>query len=260
MSSRKTGLSVAAYTLDGNNHLGDLTVFDLDIGATEVERQGVAAVSKYTQVAKRSATHSFELSSDNSGPGYTNLDVSVWTPDGTARLGDLKSGTITMTIPTDDGSGLADVFEFANVVGARDIRIEADMLVPFAATDEQVIAKARSAVVSDWTMASVLLSLGGASFTLPMTLTSVKHSVSRGELQMVKASYALRGNPAVAPSGTSLLGVAFSGDGIISLVADTGIKTWSGDGVVTELTVSFDDKALQKVSGTLAMRGQPGWA
>lgn len=260
MSARKTALSVSAYTLDGNNHLADLQVFDMDIAATEVERQGIAAVYAYTQVAKRSASHRFELLMDNSGPGYTNLDVSVWTPDGSARLGDLKSGSLNLRIPTEDGSGLADVFEYANIVGARRIGIEAEMLVLASATDEQVLADARSATVADWTMATVLLTLGPATFNLPMTLTSAGHSVSRDGLQTAKVNYALRGTPTSAPSGPSLLGVAFGGDGLLSLIANMGFKTWSGTGAVTDLSLSFSDGALQQLSGTLAVQGQPGWS
>ncbi len=260
MSARKTALSVSAYTLDGNNHLGDLQVFDMDLAATEVERQGIAAVSAYTQVAKRAASHRFELALDNSGPAFTNLDVSVWTPDGAARIGDLKSGSLNLRIPTEDGSGLADVFEFANIVGARRITIDAEMLVPSAATDEQVLADGRSTTVADWTMATVLLNLGSATFNLPMTLTTVGHSVSRDGLQMVKVNYALRGTPTSAPSGSTLLGVAFGGDGIISLSANMGFKSWSGTGAVTDLSLSFSDGSLQELAGTLAMQGQPGWA
>jgi len=260
MSARKTAFSVSAYSLDGNNHLADLQVFDMDIAATEVERQGIAAVSAYTQVAKRAASHRFEMVLDNSGAAYTNLDVSVWTPDGAARIGDLKSGSLNLTIPSEDGSGLADPFEYANVVGARRISIDAEMLVASAATDESLIADARSTTVSAWTMANVLLNLGAASFDLPMTLTTVGHSVSRDGLQTVNAKFALRGTPSTAPSGTTFLGVAFGGDALISLSANMGFKTWSGVGVVTEASLSFNDGALQQVSGTLALQGQPGWA
>jgi len=260
MSARKTALSVSAYTLDGNNHLGDLQVFGLDIDATEVERQGIAATNAYSQVAKRSASHSFELVPDNSGPAFTNLDVSAWTPDGAARIGDLRSGSIELSIPNADGSGLSDAFEFGNIVGARRIAISADMLVASTATDETVLADARSATVSDWSMASVVLDLGSASFTLPMVLASVGHSVERDGLQMVKASYSLRGTPAVVPSGASLLGVAFSGDGLITLSANMGFKSWSGVGIVESLSIGFDDGAIQRISGTLKMQGQPGWA
>lgn len=260
MSARKTGLTIAAYTLDGNAHLGDLRMFSMDLVGTEAERQGIAATSAYTQVVKRSATHSFELVRDNAGPAYTNLDVSVWTPDGSARLGDLKSGSLSLAVPVQDGSGLADAFEFAHVVGARRISVEAEMLIPAAAATEQVLDDARSANVADWTMATVLLSLGGASFNLPMTLTAASHKADIDGFQVVSASYALRGTPAATPTGGSLLGVAFAGDALVSLVADMGFKTWSGTGVVESLSLEFADGALQKLSGTLKMQGQPGWA
>lgn len=261
MSARLTALNLSAYTLDSQDYLGELQVFGLDIGATEAESHGLAAVSAYTQVTKRNAVHRFELLKDNSGPKLANLDMTVWTPDGVAMIGDLESGSIRLTVPIGDGSGLADKFEYPNVVGARRIEITAETKVLSNATAVTMLTDARSTTVTDWNMANVLATFGtGMAFDLPMVLASVGHSFERDGLQMVKATYKLRGTPGTVPTAITLYSVAFSGDGLISLSAAAGFDTWSGTGVVTSLDIAFGNGQLLKVSGELAIQGQPGLA
>lgn len=261
MSARKTALSCTVYSLDAQDYLGELQVFGLEIGATEAESQGLGATSAYTQVTKRQATHKFELMKDNSGPKLCNLDVSVWTPDSVALVGDLKSGNVRLTVPQADGSGLADVFTYANIVGARRIEVATEAMILSSSSVVAALTDARSATVEDWNMATVLLTLGtGMVFSLPMVLGAVDHTFQRDGLQMYKANYKLKGAPSTVPTAITLYSVAFSGDGLITLAATTGAGAWSGTGVVTSLDIAFSDGQINKVTGELAMQGQPGYS
>lgn len=256
-----TALTLASgtYALDAQSYLGELQVFGIDLNATEVETHGLADGHAFTQVTKRAAVHRFELMKDNSGPKLTNLHVATWTPDGSALIGDLESGNVRLTIPVADGSGIKDPFEYPNFVGARRIEISADMKILANATSVPILTDARSTTEADWNMANVLLSFGtGMVFDLPMVLTNAGHSFERDGLQMVKANYKLRGTPATVPTATTLYDVAFGGDGIIGLSSNVGFDTWTGTGLVTSLDISFANRQVVKVTGELAIQGQPG--
>jgi len=258
----KTGLSVSAMTLDGNNHLGDLQMWQVDIGGTSVKRHGIAATQTYTQIAKRSAKYNFELVIDNTGPGFTGLDLSVWTPDGSDRLGDLQSGSLSLKIPVGDASGIADVFEIGQVIGARDLAISADMYIPSGSSTYNFLTLARSTTVSDWTLATVQLTIGGTTaFNIPMVLASATHKGERDGFQVVSVTLEQRGTPTTTPSGTTLFGVAYAGDALISLSENTGAGTWVMTNAVLEsLDVSFAKGEMTKVKGNLYAQGQPGYS
>lgn len=258
----KTGLDVSAYTLDGNNHLGDLVMFETAISGSAVKRQGIAAAEAYTQIAKRKATHSFELVINNSGPAYTGLDISVFTPDGSSRLGDLQSGSLSLKIPTGDASGIADEFEIGQVIGARDVTITGELYIPSGSSTYNLLTLARSTTVSDWTLANVQLTIGGTTaFDYGMVIENISHKGERDGFQVVSVTLSQRGTPTTKPSGTTLIGVAFSGDALITLSDNTGAGTWGMTNAVLEsLEVSFAKGDITKLKGTLYAAGQPSYA
>jgi len=256
MAGTKTALSASAFSLDGNDHLADLQVFGLDLGVTSVETHGVAATYARNQVTKISGKHNFEILVDNTGPKRTNLDVSVWNPAGSSLLGELQSGSIKLTIPSKDGSGIADKFTYANIVGARRITIDTESFIPSSTSLHALITKAVSSTLSDRDMATVLLTLGSPlAFSLNMVLGDVGNSFSRDDIQALKASFLLAGSVTTVPGSTTLWGVAFAGDGLISLSANVGHGTFAGTGAITDLTVAFANGEVTKASGTLDMQG-----
>lgn len=261
MAAVKTALSCSAYTLDAQAYLGELAVFGIALEATEQETHGLAATSAYTQIVKKAAVHRFELMKDNSGPKLTNLDVSVWNPDGSSLLGNLKSGNVKLSIPIGDGSGLADVFQYPNVVGARRIEITTEELIASGSSTVSAATDAKSTTVADWDRANVLLTLDSdVAFDLPMVLGAIEHSFQRDGVQMFKATYKLKGTPATVPTAITLYSVAFSGDFFITLSANTGAGTWGGTGVVTSLDIAFADGQVVKVTGEIALQGAPTYS
>lgn len=258
----KTGLSVSTYTLDGNNHLGDLLMWETNVGGTAVKRQGIAATDTYTQITKRVARHTFEVVINNSGPAFSGLDISVWTPDGSSRLGDLQSGSLSLKIPVGDCSGIADVFEIAQVIGARDISITADMYIPSGSSTYNLLTLARSSTPSDWTLANVQLTIGGTTaFDVPMVIVSAVHKGERDGFQVVSVTLEQRGTSTTLPSGTTLLGVAYSGDALITLSDNSGAGTWGmTNAVIESLDISFSKGELTKMKGSLYAQGQPSYS
>lgn len=81
-------------------------------------------------------------------------------------------------------------------------------------------------------------------------------SGSRDGAQVYKASFGLRGTPTTAPSGTTLWGVAFAGDGLLTLSANLGHGVFGGTGLITDLSLSFAKGDVTKASGTLDLQGQ----
>lgn len=262
MSARATALTASAYTLDGleNVHLADLQVYGIEVSAETVATEGVADTSGFNQVTGRAATHNFELLVGGAGAKQVGLDVSVWDAGG-SLIGELQSGTLELSIPTQDGRGIASVFAFPNVTGARNITIRAEHLIPFTSgpvVPRGLLTNARSTVVSDWTYSTVQLTVGtGMAFNIPMVLETAEQRFSRGDIQTYSATFLQRGAPTAVPSGTTFLGVAFSGDALITLASNTGAGQWGGTGVITSLAISFARGEATRISGTLALQGQP---
>lgn len=256
MAAVKTGLSVSAYSLDSNDHLADLQMADFLSSVTKVETHGLAATLSRTQVAKISGKHDFEILVDNSGPKRTGLDVSVWNPAGSSLLGELQSGTLKLTIPTADGSGIADKATYANVVGARRITLDTEGFIPSSTSLHALLTKSVSSTITDRDLSTVLLTLGSPlAFSLVMVLTDVSNNVSRDAIQSLKAAFELAGSVNTVPGSTTVWGVAFSGDGLLTLSANVGHGTFAGTGVVTDLSVSFANGQVTKASGSLDMQG-----
>lgn len=261
MAARKTALDMAAYTLDGNDHLGTLRVFGMQSSATLVPSQGQADTDAFNQETKRKFTHNFELLIDDSGPKMTNLTLSVWTPSGSSLLGDVRSGSLSMKIPTADGSGAVDGFTWANIVGARDIMIDASMFIPAAASAVDLLTKAISGTLADRINATTLLTFGtGFAFSMPSVMGDVDFASEFEAIQTYSAKFAQQGALLAAPSGSSLYGVAFAGDGLITLAADVGHGTWGGTGCISSLDLKFSDSQLHTVSGTIELQGAPTYA
>ncbi len=256
MAAVKTGLSVSAYSLDGNDHLADLQVFGVDLGASLVETQGMAATYSRSQVTKISGKHNFEILVDNSGPKRTGLDVSVWNPAGSSLLGELQSGSLKLNIPNKDGSGIADKFTYANIVGARRITLDTESFIPSSTSLHALLTKAVSSTITDRDLSTVLLTLGSPlAFSLVMVLGDVGNSANRDDIQALKASFALAGSVNTVPGSTTLWGVAFAGDGLITLSGNVGHGTFAGTGCISDLTVSFGNGEVTKATGTLDMQG-----
>lgn len=257
----KTARDLTVYTLDGNNHLGDIKSWEIDIQGKALKRQGMAATQAYTQNGGASARHAFEIVIDNSGPALQSTDIAVFDVGGD-YLGDLQSGTFSLRIPTVDGSGVADFFEYANVSGARDVSLDAELFIPSATTLHALLAALDSDDPADKVFANVQVELGGAlEFDYPMTLISGRHRGESEGAQVVSVHMEQRGTPTAAPSGTTLIGVAYGGNGLITLSDNSGAGTWAMvDAVVESLDFSWEKHGFTRGRGSLYARGKPGYS
>jgi hypothetical protein len=263
MSARETGLTVAAYSLDGNDYLADLVMASMDGSATTVQSEGIAATDSYTQVAKRAFRHSFEVLLDHDGTSggrkSTALDTSVWNPGSGSLLGQLRSWDLSLAIPVSDSSGMADEFEWGQVVGARKVVLTTESFVP-SGSAVSLMTDFRSSGLSGITKGAVALTFGPLAFSLPMVLTALSHSAERGSQQAYSATFEQQGAPGTAPGGGSLWGVCFSGDALLSLSWDAGAATYTATAVVESLKVSCASGGLVTASGSLVLQGAPTYS
>jgi hypothetical protein len=251
---------VQAYTLDGNDHLADLRLATVSGQASTVESEGLAAVWGYTQVTGRSFTHEFEVLLDNSGAKRTGLDVSVWNPGGGSLLGSLQSFDLTLTIPVADSRGIADQFAWHQIVGARRVRLVTDHMLAASGLVPMMTDMA-AASLSGTVRPSVQVTFGALAFNLSMTLVSLEHRSERGAQQTYRAEFETRGAPTSVPTGSTLWGVAFSGDGLLTLNYDHGDGTYSAaNAALSSLTLSGSRDGLITARGTLALQGAPTYA
>lgn len=267
MPDIKTGFVTSVLTLDGNNHLGDIKMWEVDIAGTSVNRAGIATGHAYKQRTKAVAKFNFEMVVDNTGPAICGLDASLFSPMGTDLLATLQSLDIDLKIPVTEGSGLADAFAYGNVGGGREVDFGAELLIPAAQTTYGLLTNARLATPASWVAANCIATLGGVlSFDYPVTLIN---SSQRGEFegnQVVRATFEQRGTPTTTPNSgnaTSLLNVAFGGDALISLALtdkSAGASWTMANAVVESMKVRASNGQLTMLSGTLYAKGAPGYS
>jgi hypothetical protein len=171
------------------------------------------------------------------------------------------------SIDTDDGSGLADFDTYPNAVGSK-WELDFDKLTPFSDDIEALMTAMKAgATVSGRAgrVKNVLFTLsdgvgGGGndkSFACPMRINKLTHSMQRKKNQTFKGSMVSHGTP-TAPSavGTHILDVIFVGDGLLSLVTNTGVGEYEGVGLVTDCEIAVDDAKMISVKGTLQLQGE----
>lgn len=256
MSARHKSLSASAYTLDLNDVFPDFIsmAYGVEI-ATEDAKGGASAYAEHIGV-KRACTHPFEIFQVNATPARLPAMSATLMDLGGNILGSFVDYTWKVTNAVQDGSGAAAFDEFPNAVGS-DFSINATRFLASSETSIAQLTKLISSTASDREVTATL-TIGGFVLSLPMLLTSGKHDVMRDQLDKFSIGAKKRkGDISLTTVGstTSLPYVAIKGDAIISLAATTGPVTYSGTGIITELTGKLADRQLTKLSGTLAMQG-----
>jgi hypothetical protein len=254
MAVRKNALNVAVFTLGGTNFLGDTKSWDFQVDVTDDDCR-VATDRYHTSVpVKKKLEFTIERIPHVLGICQSNLSISVYTVGGTSFLGELESGSISITTDTADGSGVSDIWEFPNAVGT-DVEIQTNNFVTDNADLFQLaMANNVSAIQVD-----VVLNLGPVSITLPMTMTSASHSIEEGQLQMQNVTFKLQGEPDSA-SGDAVVLEILTGDAYVTWVCDTDAGEYTGDGLITQTTINFNGAQLQSLQHTLANQGAPSFA
>jgi hypothetical protein len=260
MSARKTTLSYSAFALDSNDLLAYLTSSSFSVDPTLVNGAGVADTNEVNVWAGAKGTFTAKVNYSASAVPATNLNVTAFTVGGTAYLGDLRSGSLKFSNPSAEGKGLADKFAYPNAVGGRSIEFTGSLLVPSATVLHALMTKAASATVSDKSVA-MSLTIGSETYACNMVLGNVTHQGERGGLQ--ELSVTMKGAAAPSsPTGTTIYGVAITGDAILSLQLDTEAGQYGTSGTplpcfCSGLDISFSDGAIVETSLTLEVQGTP---
>lgn len=257
MSARKTGLHMSAYSLDGADLKANLQVFDFDIDATIVDARGIADEHALDTLTKRRTIHNFTIlqESATSGKRATSLEIAVFTAGLTNLADDLQNWTITVSNGTADGSACRTIDEFPNAVGGRQMTMEGDLLIPSNATAIAMVTAALSDTLSDRIM-TVEFEIAGVTWEAEMILNKCTPGAERNGLQTYRCMWSLHGTP-TSPSDSSIYGVALLGDGLLTVIANTSVDTWTATGVITSLTVKGGNGQIVENQGTIALQGKP---
>lgn len=251
MSLRKSALNVALFTVGGTSFLGDTKTWDFSIDVSDDDCR-VAEDRYHASVpTKKALTFSIERIPHVTGVCQSNLNISVWSIGGNSYLGELESGSISITTDTQDGSGVADIWQFPNSVGT-DLEIQTNQ---FITTNSALFQLAAQNNISGIQVA-LIITLGGTSITVNGTMTAASHRIEAGQLQMTGVTFKLRGTPTAA-TGDAIVLEILTGDSFVAWEIDTGAGAYSGDAIITQTTINFNQAQLLSMQHTLANQGAP---
>lgn len=253
MSLRKSALDVLVFTLGGTDFLGSTKSWNFDIGVIDDDCR--VAIERYhsSTPVKKKLEFSIERIPHVVGICQSNLNVTVNTVDGASFLGELDSGSITITTDTADGSGVGDLWEYQNALGT-DVEIQSSY---FVSDDADLFILAGQNNITS-VQVDVVLTLGGTSVTLPMTMTAASLHIEEGQLQMQNVTLKLRGEP-TAVSGDAMVVEILTGDAYVSWAIETGAGDVSGNALVSGTTINFNNAQLLSMEHTLANQGAPAF-
>lgn len=260
MSDRKASYQFSAFSMDGVDLLAFLTSSDFGIGATRPNGAGIADDFEMAVWAGGKGTFTAKINHSASAAPTTNLSITAFGIGGTSYLGDLRSGSLKISVPSSEGKGIADKFAYPNRVGGRKFDVSGSLLVPSATTVHTLMSKAASVTPSDHDQAFTM-TIGSDTFTCDMVLGDVNHKGERGGLQEVSVNMSGKATPS-SPTGSGIYGVAITGNALLSLVLDTEAGQYGTSGtplscLVTGLDISFNDGAINEATFTLEVQGTP---
>jgi hypothetical protein len=253
MAVRKSALDVAVFTLGGTSFLGDTKSWDFQVDVTDDDCRVATDRYHVSVPVKKKLEFTIERIPHVTGVCQSNLSISVYTVGGTSYIGSLESGSISITTDTEDGSGAADLWEFPNTTGT-DVEVQTNNFVTSNADLFQLaMANNITAIQVD-----VVLNLGAVTVSLPMTMTSASHRIEEGQLQMQNVTFKLQGEPNSA-SGDAVVLEILTGDAYVSWVCDTDAGEYSGNAIITQTSLNFNQAQLQSAQHTLANQGAPSF-
>jgi hypothetical protein len=260
MAGRRTMQLLTLFTLDGNNHLGQIEAHDFDISISEVDGSSGAASDEVSTEVKRSSTHNFTLKVDNgSGAPMTSAQIATESVDGRSLIGLCKSFSLSVNNRIEDGSGHGNLDTYP-VATKRKVMASMSEVIDYGGeSTPELITAANSSDPADRAMIVSWLFGAGITVTMPTRLTKATKSDSDGSLTKVDASFSKAG-PITAPvSGTSVFAVALIGDALVTAqwVETDGVNdtTYTVTGVITSLTITSEDGQIVKATGTIDIQG-----
>lgn len=251
MALRKDALDVSVFTIGGTSFLGDTKTYNFDI-ETVTDDCRVAEDRYHSAIpVKKRLTFDIERILHVTAVCQSNLNVTVYSVGGSSYLGELDSGSVSFTSDVEDGSGVADIWEFPNVLGT-DIEIQADH---FVTTQAALFHLAGANNVSAIQVA-VILTLGGVTVNCPMTMSAASHKIEAGQVQMQGVTFKLRGTP-TAVTGDDIIAEIATGDAYVAWAINTAAGQYSGNAIITQTSLDFANSQLITMKHTLANQGAP---
>lgn len=255
-----TNLSVLAFTPDGQNLLGNLQDITIRADNTVKDASGLADRFEFNQAVKQQTQMDFTVTMPSliSGLKASNLDITLWTIGGTAYLGQLRSGQISVTTKTSERSSIAQSAKFAQAVKTP-YTVTSDFAVLNSAAFTKAMVNAATPTAFD---VVAQITYGAETFEAPMVLKSASHEIKNESVQMEKVVLEAQGAPS-SPVDTSLLGLVLTGNAAISIAVDTGANQYytgsyaspTANALITKLDVKFADEAIIHITGTLMTQG-----
>lgn len=252
MSAPANPLQVSVFTLGGTNLLAYAKSLGLKADNTMANYAGLASRHEYNIAVKQGQELDFTLHDPgSSGVSASNLNVSLWNIAGTSYLAELRSGSLDVTVPTKEASGIASAYKIPVPVGGTQITGSFDRVIVTNGSFFDTLVSASDTAFQ----VTLAITFGGVAFSAPMVLKSSIKKLDRGELTMENVSLELAGTPTAPSSGTSLLYEVMLGSDYFSVAIDDGLASYSGNGVITKLGTRFNDASLIEQTGTLAIQG-----
>jgi len=243
-----TNLDIATLSIGGNSYLRNAEGVSLDMNFNLAAAHGIDMRHMHEVATKRRNTFSVPMFRFTSARPRTNLDFTVFDFASAQLLGSLKSGAITITTQTEDGSGLADPYTFPIPV-ATEVELRGSLLCRGTPDNAILDAAADGALTAlEVTMA---VTASSVAFAMPMVVSSVAHNKQRGAIEKYDlvmrpqaahtSSYGITQNFAGVPLLQSILtGTAFAA----FTIGTTGGITYTGNAIVTSGEMSWQDAAV----------------
>jgi len=254
MSTRLDALDVSVFQLGGTSFLGDTKSWDLGVQIDDDDCR-VANDRYHASIpVKKSFEFSIERIPHVSTVCQSGLNISAYTVGGNSFLSQLESGTMTITTDTADGAGIADIWKWPNSVGT-DVEIQCNH---FVTSNAALFQLATANNISDIQVDVVITIPDVGEVTLPMTMTAANHKIEAGQLQMQNVTFKLRGEP-TSVDGDAVLLEILTGDAYLSWNITTDGGIYSGNAIVTQTVLTFNNGALLGMTHQLANQGAPSY-
>lgn len=256
--ARKNSLDLGTFLINAVSYLAVCQNVSVGEQIDTVDTRGIAERYERQQPVAGQASVDFTILSLISGGSTvraTGLDVSVWSIGGNDFVGDVESGSFTISMPTQDAQGINQFDKVPNAVGGQTLEISTKKMIT---TDAALTALAMNGSITDLKVAAII-TFFGLSLTAPMLLTAARHTIDRGALQMEDVTLRLSGTP-TGPATAGIINKFLLGDTTFTVDIDTAANEYATGGeqvgLMTRLTADFARGQEIKFSGTIAIQGQ----
>lgn len=234
---------------------------DINFKADNETADGAGGADRYKfwQAVKQGQEVSITSHWPGSGSnvGAVSLDVSVWQPygEGGDQLANWKSGSLKVTIPTEDRSSGSTFNKFPVAVSGQDVEFTATNVIAVSA---DALALMMGGDIADMSVVTAI-TFNGEALEFNSLLSAAGHKIVKGKIQMQDTTVKIQGAPTDPTSDGTLLYIAMAGTGLVSLTSNTGGNTYATDEgqslIITSYGLDWADGQITKETITLQVQG-----